>query len=98
MDKSYRAFAFASHNKRVLGIVLVTPTNSALNLILTLVFAYIFYSPDLQGFTELLLVKFFFGKLNLVASEIINSESNSTQLDGIKFLDSIVVLSLLIFE
>lgn len=97
VDQTNWTFAFTSDNQRINIIVVITPTNSALNLILSGVWN-ILGTFDLMSLPDFLLVKLLIWKLNVVTSEIFDSKSNSTQFDGVKFLDFIIVFSHFIFE
>jgi len=77
MDKSNGSFAFACQNQWIMCIIFIAPTNSALNLVLTCIFN-IFGTFDLHSLTKFLLIQFLFRKMKFVASEIFDSESNST--------------------
>ena len=97
MDKTHWTFAFTGQNQRIGAVIFITPTDSALNLILTGILN-IFGTFDFHSLFQFLLIKFSIWKMQFVASVIFNSKSNSSQLDGIEFLNFIVVLSLFVFE
>lgn len=53
---------------------------------------------DLHGLLELLLIELILGHLLLVAPEVLNSESDSTQLDGVELLDFVIVLAVFVLK
>jgi len=97
MDETDWTFAFACNNQRIAIIIIITPADSALDLVWTQVW-HILGACDLKSFTELLLIQLFSGKLKIVAFEIFNSKSYSTKFDSVKLLDFVIVFSLFIFE
>ena len=97
MDKTYWTFAFASNNEWIGFIIFVTPADSALYLILTSIFN-VFGALHFHGLSQFLLIQLMLWKVNLVASEVFNSEPYSTQFNGIKLLDFVIIFSLLILE
>ena len=97
VDQTDGTLALASQNKGVgLFVLLIAPTDSALYVIFGLF--DVGGTLDLHSFAQFLLVKFFFGHLLLVAPEVLDSESDSAQLDCIELLNLIVVLSSFVFE
>jgi len=97
MDQSYRSSTFAGNNKRICRVVIVAPAYSTLNLIrggiLNILDAF-----DLESFSKLLIVQFGFRHLKFLTAEVLDSEPNSSQFNGIKLLDLVVILSTLIFQ
>ena len=55
-------------------------------------------SLDFHGLAEFLLVELLFRHVNVVASEVLDSESNTTKLDGIKFFDFVVVFATFVLQ
>ena len=94
VNQSYGTLTFACQDQWVGGVFLVTPADSALDVVFALV--DIMDALDFHGFSELLLVQFFFRHLLMVASEVLNSESYSTQLNGVKLLNFVIVLAVFI--
>jgi hypothetical protein len=97
VDKTDSTLALASNNQWIGFVFLRTPTNSALNIILS-DFSQILDADDFLSFLELLIVEFSFTHHNFVALEIFDSESNSSKFDGVKFLNLVIVLSSFIFQ
>lgn len=97
MDESNRSSAFASQNKWVLRVLFVTPANSALHLVGSGIID-VLGSSDLHSLSEFLLIKLALRHLETVASEVLDSESDSSQFDGVKLLDLVVVLAVLVLE
>jgi hypothetical protein len=97
MDKTHRSSALACDNQWVGLIVLVAPADTALDLILRSV-VDVLGTFHLHSFTELLLVQFLFRHVDVVASEVLHSESNTTKLDGIEFFDFVVIFAILVFQ
>lgn len=95
MDETDRASALASDNEGIGFVVLITPTDSALNLILTCIIN-IFCSFYFHSFSQFLLIQFFFGHVNCITSEVLYSESDTTQLNGVKFFNLVVILAILV--
>jgi len=97
MDKTDGSSALASDNQGVGLVVLVAPADTALDLVLRGVID-VLGTLDLHGFTKLLLVELLLRHMNIVTSEVLHSESNTTKLDGIEFFDFIVILAILVFQ
>ena len=97
MNQAYRSFAGTGQDERVVMLVLVTPADSALDLVRTAVFD-VLSSSDLHGLSELLLVEFLLRHLKRVAPEVLDSEPDSSDLDSVKLLNVVVVLPLFILE
>jgi hypothetical protein len=95
MDETNRASAFASDNEWIGLVILITPADSALNLILTCIIN-ILGSFNFHGFPQFLLIQLFFGHVNCIASEVLDSESHTTQLNGVKFFNLVVILAIFI--
>lgn len=97
MDETDGASALACDNQRVGGVVLITPADSALDLILGSV-VDVLGTFDLHGLSELLLIKFFFRHVNVVAPEVLDSESNTTKLNCVEFFDFVVIFTVFILQ
>lgn len=97
VDQTDGTSALASDNQGIGLVVFVTPADTALDLVLRSV-VNILGSFDLHGFTKLLLVKLFFRHMNVVAPEVLNSESNTTKLDGVEFFDFVVILAIFVLQ
>jgi len=77
MNQAHGTLALACENEWVAGwVFFLTPADSALNIILVLV--NVLDALDLHGFSEFLFVKFVFGHLLVVATEVLNSKSDSS--------------------
>ena len=96
VDKSYRAFALAGNNERVLGSFFRTPTDSTLDVLQRLV--NVLRGADWMCFPKFLLVELLFRHLLLVAAVVLDSESDSSQFNGVKFLNFVVIFAVFIFE
>lgn len=97
MNQAYGTFAFAGDDQWVGIVLLRTPANSALDLILITVLK-ILHSLDLLSLFQLLVVELRLAHHNLVALEILDSESHSSKFDGVKFLNLVIVFSGFIFK
>jgi hypothetical protein len=98
VDKSYRSLALASQDKRVIYFVLlITPTDSALNVLWGFI-VNVLQSLHPHSLFQFLLVKFILRHLLLITSEVLHSEPDSSQFNGIKFLNLVVVFAVFIFE
>ena len=97
MDETDGTFTLASNNQWIRGVLLRTPANSALNILLILG-AEVLDTLDLLSFFEFLVVELSLAHHNLIALEIFDSESDSTKFDSVKFLNLIIVLSGFIFQ
>ena len=98
VNQANRTFTFAGKNQRIgIFVFFVTPADSTLNVFFVFI-NDILRTAHVHGLPELLLVKFFFGHLLLVASEVLDSESHSTQLNGVKLLDFVIVLAVFVFQ
>ena len=97
MDETDGASTLASNDEWVGGVILVTPADPALNLVLARIIN-ILGALDLHGLPQFLLIQFFLGHLDVVAPEVLDSESNTTKLDGVEFLDLIVIFAVLVLE
>lgn len=98
VDETDSTLALASDNERIVGVLLGTPANSALNLVLVAVVAEILNSLDFLSFFEFLVVKLTFTHRNLITLEVLHSKANSTQFNSVKFLNLVIVFSSFIFE
>ena len=99
MNKSNSTFAFASYDQWVGGVLLRTPTNSALNLVFrAFILDNILDTFDLLSFLEFLVIELSFAHHDLIALEIFYSEAHSSKFDGVKFLNLVIVFSGFIFE
>lgn len=96
MDKTNRSFASACNNERVVRVVLVAPADTALDLIAIL--SDVSSSSHFHSFNQLLLVKLIFRHLELITSEIFYSKPHSTKLNGVKFLDLVVIFTALVLQ
>lgn len=97
VNKTDGTLALASYNQWVCWIFFRTPANSALNIVLA-AFAKIFDAGDLLSFLEFLIIELLLTHHDLIALKIFDSEPNSTEFDGVKFLNLVIVLSGFIFE
>ena len=97
MDETDRTSALASDNKRVSLIIFVAPANSALNLVLGSI-VNILGALHLHCLSQFLLVKLVFRHVDVVASEILHSESDSSQLDGVELFNFVVVFAVLVLQ
>jgi hypothetical protein len=97
MDETHWSLTLAGDNERIGLIILVTPTNSALNLILTSIIK-VLGTLDLHSFSQLLLIQLILRHVNIVASEVLDSESNTTQLDCVKFFNFVVIFAALVLQ
>jgi len=91
-----RTFAFTGENQWIMVIIFGAPADSALHVILVLI--NVFGAFDLHGFSKLLVVELILRHLDLIAPEVLNSESDSSKLDGVKLLYFVVVLASFVFE
>lgn len=99
VNQTNGTLAFACDDKWVSFILLRTPADSALNLILTSsIKLKIFETLDLLSLFEFLVIKLTFTHGDLITLEIFYSEANSSKFDGVKFLNLIVVFSGFIFK
>ena len=96
MNETDWSFTFASNNQRIIFVLICAPADSALNMILR--FIDVLRSLHFHGLSKLLLVEFLFGHLLLVTSEVFYPKSYSTEFDGIKLLNFIVILSVFVLE
>ena len=97
VDKTHSTLAFACNDKGVGLVILVSPADSALDGV-HFTLDDVFGSFDLHGLSEFLVVQLFLRHLHVVAPEILDSESDSPELDGIKLLDLVVILASLVLE
>jgi hypothetical protein len=97
MNQTDRTSALAGNDERVCSIVLITPTDSALNLILTGIIN-VLGALDLHGLSQFLLIKLLFRHVYVVAPEVFYSKSDTTKLDSVEFFDFVVILAILIFQ
>ena len=102
MNKSNGTFALASDDERIVMSFLARPADSALNLIHFGLWKALsdefLWSLDRLGFFELLLVEFLRTHVQTVTPEVLNSEPDSSELDGIELLNFVVILAILIFQ
>ena len=102
MNKSNGTFALASNDERIVMSLLARPADSALNLIHFGLWKALsdefLWSLDRLGFFELLLVEFLRTHVQTVTPEVLNSEPDSSELDGIELLNLVVILAILIFQ
>ena len=102
MNKSNGTFALASDDERIVMSFLARPADSALNLIHFGLWKALsdefLWSLDRLGFFELLLVEFLRTHVQTVTPEVLNSEPDSSELDGIELLNLVVILAILIFQ
>ena len=98
VDQAHRALALARQNQRVHHVVLlVTPADSALNVVWGFVLDVL--GPfDLHGLLQLLIVELVLGHLLLVASVVLNSEPDPSQLNGVELLNFVVVFAVFVLE
>ena len=97
MDKSDGSFALTGEDQRVVDIVLVSPTDSALDILLMDVIN-VSSSFYFHGFSKFLLVELILGHLDGVALEVLHSEPDSAQLNGIELLYFVVIFTTLVFQ
>lgn len=98
MDQAYGTSAFACNDQRIVLVLFWAPADSALNLVFSASFTKVLDSLDLLSFFKFLVVELSFTHHDLVTLEVLDSESNSTQFNGVKFLNFVVVFSSFIFE
>lgn len=98
VDKTNRTLTFASDDQRVLFVVIVAPTYSTLNLVSRCISRNIIDTLNFKSLSKLLLVEFGFRHMEFFAAEVLDSESHTTKLDGIKLLDFVVVFARLVFQ
>lgn len=91
------ACALASDNQRVALLFVAGPANTALHLISILI-GKVCGRLDGLGFLKLLLIELLRAHLQMIATEILHSETDTAELDGIEFLDLVVILAGLIFQ
>lgn len=96
VNNTNRTFAFTSKNKRIGIVIFGTPTNSTLNLIFALI--NVLDTFDFHSLSKLLIIQFILGHFYLIASKILNSKSDSAELDGVELLDFIVIFASFVFQ
>lgn len=97
VDKTHSTLAFACNDKGIGLVILVSPADSALNRV-HFAIDDVFGSFDLHGLSKFLMVQLLLRHLHVVALEIFDSESDSSELDGVELLDLVVILARLILE
>ena len=97
VDQAHSTLAFACNDKGVGLVVLVAPADSALDGV-HFAIDDVFGSFDLHGLSQFLVVQLLLRHLHVVAPEIFDSESDSSELDGVELLDLVVVLAGLVLE
>ena len=97
VDQAHGTLAFACNDKGVGLVVLVAPADSALDGV-HFAIDDVFGSFDLHGLSQFLVVQLLLRHLHVVAPEIFDSESDSSELDGVELLDLVVVLAGLVLE
>ena len=97
MNKTYRPLTFASDNQWILRILIRTPTDSALNVILVFV-DDVSGSLNFKGFSQFLVVEFRVTHLLLITPKVFNSKPDSAQFNGIEFLYFVIVFTVFVFE
>jgi hypothetical protein len=100
VDEADRAFALAGDDKRVFGRLLGGPADAALNLVdlgLARLDA-VLGRADLLGLSKFLLVELIRTHLERVAAEVLHAEADPAELDGVKLLNFVVVLAILVLE
>ena len=61
-------------------------------------FIDVLHALDFECFPKLLLIQLSLGHLLLVAPEVLDSEPDSAQFNGVELLDLVVILALLVFQ
>ena len=89
--------ALTGNNEWISFVMVTTPADSALDLV-SICIVQIFNTDHIHSLFQFLIVKFLLSHLNAVTSEIFDSESNSSKLNSIEFLDFIVILASFIFK
>ena len=97
VDETDGTSALACDNEGVSLIVLVSPADSALNLVLRSIIN-ILGALHLHCFSQLLVIKLLFGHVDVVAPEILDTESDSSELDGVELLDLVVILAVFVLQ
>ena len=97
MNESYRSFTLTGNDQRIIGVLIVTPTDSALGLVRSDVWN-VLDSLDFHGLLEFLVVELFLGHLLLVTSEVLDSEPDSSKFNSVKFLDLVVIFATLVLQ
>jgi hypothetical protein len=97
VNQANRTLALASNNQWVCGVLLRTPTNSALNIVLTAILE-VLDTFDFLGLLEFLVVELLLTHHDLITLEIFDPESDSSKFDSVKFLNLVVVFSRFIFQ
>lgn len=77
-------------------IVFGAPADSALDVFDALV--DVIETFDLHGLSKLLVVELILRHLDLVTSEVLHSEPDSSKLDGVELLDFVIVLAGFVFK
>ena len=97
VDQTHRTSASASNDEWIgLWVFFISPANSALNVVRT--FINVLCTFDLHSLFQLLVVKLLLGHLLLVATEVLNSESDSSEFDCVELLNFVVVFAVFIFK
>ena len=96
VDQTNRTFALTGNDQWVSGVIFVSPADTALDVFLW-VFE-IFSTFYFHSFSKFLLIQLVFRHVNFVASKVFNSKSYSSQLNGVKFLNFVIVLSWFVFQ
>ena len=97
VDQTHSTLAFACNDKWIGRVILVSPADSALDVV-HFTIDDVFGSFDLHGLSQFLVVQLFLRHLHVVAPEIFDSESDSSELDGVELLDLVVILPRLVLE
>jgi len=98
MNETNGTSTFACNNQWVLCIFFWAPADSALNLVFITIVANVLNSLDLLSFFQFLVVKFSLAHRDFITFEVFYSEANSTQFNGVKFLNFVIILSSFIFK
>ena len=77
-------------------IVFGAPTDSTLYVVFLIV--DVLSSFDLHGLSKFLIVELFLGHFQLIASEILDSKSDSSEFDSVELLYFIVVFTSFVFK
>ena len=98
MNETNGTSALAGDDKRIVLILFRAPTNSALDLIFCSLITKILHSFDLLSLFKFLIIELSFTHHDLVTFEVLDSEPYSTQFDGVKFLNFVVIFSSFILK
>jgi hypothetical protein len=91
VNEPNRTSTFTGNNQGVGCIIFVGPANSALNNFFRVI--NILLPFDLKSFSQLLVVQLSFRGTDFVTLEVLHSKSHSSNFNGIKLLNFIIIFS-----